>query len=88
LSTALLSECCPSLTLARRPISSLCNENDIFLDALSRTLFGKTCLDVIRKNDAVVDGYIGRKRKSRCYADFMAGYLACPREHALSFTRG
>jgi len=74
-SNALLSGVIPELKRALRvPVVVTLQGDDIFLNALPEP-YRKTCCDLIRANDAAVDGYICT---SRYYADHMAAYLGMP----------
>ena len=76
LSNALLSGVLPELKRTlKAPILVTLQGDDIFLEALPEPDRRK-CIELIRVNDAAVDGYICT---SRYYADFMAGYLGLDR---------
>lgn len=73
---ALLSGAIPAIRRSlRKPILVTLQGDDIFLEALPDA-DRKRCIELIRKNDADVDGYIAT---SRYYADFMSGYLGVDR---------
>lgn len=76
LSNALISGVVPPLkqTLGV-PIFITLQGDDIFLDALPES-YRKASIELIRKNDAAVSGYICT---SRYYADYMSGYLGLDR---------
>lgn len=77
LTNALLSGIVPEVkrTLGV-PVLVTLQGDDIFLDALPEA-DRRACLELIRANDAAIDGYIAT---SRYYADFMAKYLGIARE--------
>lgn len=76
LSNALLSGVLPELKRKlKAPILVTLQGDDIFLEALPEADRRK-CIELIRANDAAVDGYLCT---SRYYADFMAGYLGVDR---------
>ena len=58
------------------PVLGILQGDDIFLEMLP-VKDRETCLALIRKNSAVLDGYFAT---SKDYADFMAGYLGLPRD--------
>lgn len=57
------------------PVVATLQGDDIFLDALPAD-YRRQCIELIRRNDAAIDGYIST---SRYYADFMADYLGIDR---------
>jgi len=76
-SNALLSGIVPEIKKAlAAPVLVTLQGDDIFLDALPPA-DRKACLDLIRRNDAAVAGYVCT---SRYYADYMAGYLGVRRD--------
>lgn len=76
LSNALISGVVPALKRALDvPILVTLQGDDIFLDALPDP-DRKSAIELIRRNDADVSGYICT---SRFYADFMSGYLGLDR---------
>lgn len=58
------------------PVVASLQGDDVFLESLPLD-FRKQALDLIRQNARAIDGFIAT---SRYYADFMADYLAVPRE--------
>lgn len=73
---ALLSGAIPAIRKSlRKPILVTLQGDDIFLDALPKADRERS-IELIRKNDADVDGYIAT---SRYYADYMSGYLGVDR---------
>ena len=76
LTNALLGGLVPTLAAsARVPVFVTLQGDDIFLEALPPTRRAE-CLELIRKNDAAVTGYLAT---SRDYADRMAVYLGVDR---------
>lgn len=76
-SNALLSGAIPAIRKSLgKPILVTLQGDDIFLDALPQA-DRKRCFELIRANDASVDGYIAT---SRYYAEYMSGYLGVVRE--------
>lgn len=77
LTNVLLSGLVPAVKAALGvPVLATLQGDDIFLDELPEPDRSR-CFDLIRRNDAAIDGYIAT---SRYYANYMAGYLGIDRE--------